>query len=133
MRAVGVEEAAAVGAVFLDDLLRCDRALRDGLRRNGVHHRLAAGIDRGLAIGIDVLHLLRLDQLHRVVRLQVLHHSLRDQQQRANDAERAATPTGRLRTMSTQKLPMVCICRRAMPRMNAMASAIPVAAEMKLW
>ena len=37
------------------------------------------------------------------------------------------------RTMSTQKLPMVCICRRAMPRMKAIASAMPTAAEMKLW
>ena len=36
------------------------------------------------------------------------------------------------RTRSTQKFPMVCICRRAMPRMKAIASAMPVAAEMKL-
>ena len=37
------------------------------------------------------------------------------------------------RVMSTQKLPMVCIWRRAMPRINAIASAMPVAAEIKLW
>ena len=36
------------------------------------------------------------------------------------------------RTMSTQKLPIVSICRRAMPRMNAIASAMPAAAETKL-
>ena len=34
--------------------------------------------------------------------------------------------------MSTQKFPMVFISRRATPRINAMASAIPVAAETKL-
>ena len=37
-----------------------------------------------------------------------------------------------LRTRSTQKLPMVSISRRAMPRMKAMASAMPTAAETKL-
>ena len=92
MRAVGVEEAAAVGAEFLDDLLRGHRALRDGLRGDRVHHRLAAGIDRRLAVGVHMLHLLRLDQLRRVVGLQVLHHALRHQHQRADDAERQQHP-----------------------------------------
>ena len=36
MRAVGVEEAAAVGAEHLDGFLRGDRALRDGLRGDGL-------------------------------------------------------------------------------------------------
>ena len=92
MSAVGVEEAAAVGAEFLDDLLRGHRTLRDGLRGDRVHHRLAVGVHRGLAVGAHVLHLLRLNQLHRVVGLQVLHHALRDQHQRADNAERQQHP-----------------------------------------
>jgi hypothetical protein len=35
--------------------------------------------------------------------------------------------------MSTQKLPSVSFSRWAIPRMNAIASATPVAAETKLW
>ena len=37
------------------------------------------------------------------------------------------------RTRSTQKLPMVLALRRAIPRTSAMAMAMPVAAEVKLW
>ena len=37
------------------------------------------------------------------------------------------------RVMSTQKFPMVSFSVRAMPRMNAIASAIPTAADAKLW
>ena len=37
------------------------------------------------------------------------------------------------RTRSTQKLPSVSFSRCAMPRMNAIASAMPVAADTKLW
>ena len=44
MGAVGVEEATAVGPQFLDGLLRRDWPLGDGLRRDRVHYRLAAGI-----------------------------------------------------------------------------------------
>jgi len=36
------------------------------------------------------------------------------------------------RVKSTQKFPIACISRRAMPRMNAIASAMPVAADTKL-
>ena len=92
MRAVGVEEAAAVGAELLDDLLRGHRSLRDRLRGDRIHHRLAAGVNRRLAIGADVLDLLRLHQLYRVVGPQVLHHALRDQHQRAHNAERQQHP-----------------------------------------
>ena len=35
--------------------------------------------------------------------------------------------------MSTQKLPMVCAVRLAKPRMRAMSTAIPVAADTKFW
>ena len=37
------------------------------------------------------------------------------------------------RVRSTQKLPIVFALARAMPRMRAMASAMPTAAETKLW
>ena len=37
------------------------------------------------------------------------------------------------RTMSTQKLPIVSFSFWAMPRMNAMATAMPTAADTKLW
>ncbi len=37
------------------------------------------------------------------------------------------------RTRSTQKLPIVSFSFCAMPRMKAMASAMPVAADTKLW
>src|ERR1700752_896037 len=73
MRAVRVEEAAAVGAELLDGLLRRDRSLRNRLPR-------------------------AFDGLHRVVVLQVLHGALRHVQERADEAdwrpapERAAPP-----------------------------------------
>ncbi len=35
--------------------------------------------------------------------------------------------------MSTQKLPMVSFSFWAMPRMNAMATEMPTAADTKLW
>ena len=35
--------------------------------------------------------------------------------------------------MSTQKLPIVSFSRCAMPRMNAIATEMPTAAETKLW
>ena len=37
------------------------------------------------------------------------------------------------RTMSTQKFPMVGFSCWAMPRMKAMATAMPAAADTKLW
>jgi len=36
-----------------------------------------------------------------------------------------------LRVRSTQKLPIVSVCLRAMPRINAAMHAIPVAADTK--
>ena len=41
-----------------------------------IHHRLAIGIDYGLAILADLLHLLRLDHLHCVIRLEILDDTL---------------------------------------------------------
>ena len=62
MRRVGIVGAAAVGAELLDDLLRGEGPLRDGLH---------GALDR-----------------HRVGRpVQVLHHALRDQEQPADDRD----------------------------------------------
>ena len=131
VRAVGVEETAAVGAELLDDFLRSDRALRDGLVGHGVHDRLALRVHHRLAVWLGLLDLHRFDQFRRVIGLEVLNDSLRNQHQSSNDAERQQNPHVQ-RTRSTQKLPRVCIWRRAIPRMNAIASTIPTAAEMKL-
>ena len=70
---------------------------------------LPSGIDDRFAVSAELRHLLRLDQLDGVVGLQVLHHALRNQHQRADNAERQQHPQV-ARTMSTQKLPMVSIC-----------------------
>ena len=78
MRAVGVEKSAAVGAQHLDGFLGCDRSLRDHLVGDGVHYRLAISSYYWFTVG-DSLHLLRFDQLDRVVRFEVLHYALRDQ------------------------------------------------------
>src|SRR5581483_350143 len=61
MRAVGVEETTAIGAEFLNDLLRRNRALRDGLLSYCVGHRLTLVVDERLAIRSDLLNLHRLD------------------------------------------------------------------------
>ena len=74
---------------------------------------------------------LRLHQLRCVVRPEVLHHALRDQHQRKHDEIGSSTHSVP-RVRSTQKLPSVFISRRAMPRMNAIASAMPTAADQKL-
>ena len=76
MRAVGVHEAAAVGSQHLDGFLRGNRPLRDGLLSHRIHHRLAIGIDHRLSVLPDLLHLLRLNNLHCVIGLEVLNHSL---------------------------------------------------------
>ncbi len=131
MSAVGIEETATVRSELLDELLRSNRALRDGLLGNRVHHRLAVGAHRWLAIGSQMRNLLRLHDLHRVVRLQVLHNPLRHQHQAPTTQNGSSTHSVQ-RTKSTQKFPIVFISRRAMPRINAIASAMPVAAETKL-
>ena len=78
MGAVGVQKSAAVCAQHLDRLLGSNRPLRDGLVGHSVHYRLAV----------------RLDQLRGVVRLQVLHGSLRNQGQGIDDADRQQHPQG---------------------------------------
>src|SRR5947207_2113241 len=72
MGAVGVEKASTIGTPFLDDFLRCDRALRDYLIRNGLRDNFSVRA-RGT-------HLLRLDQFYDVIRLQILGDALPHQQ-----------------------------------------------------
>src|SRR5207237_829438 len=74
--AVGVEEATAISAEFLDDFLRSDWALGDGLRRNCIRDWLAIRPDHRFTARVHLLNLLRLKQLDRVVRLEVLNYSL---------------------------------------------------------
>ncbi len=76
VRAVGIEKAATVGAELLDYFLRSHGSLCDGLLGNSFHDGLPLAIDHGLAVGSDLLHLRGLDELHSVIRLEVLNHSL---------------------------------------------------------
>ena len=92
MRAVGVEKAAAVCSEFFDDLLRSNRALCDGLIRHGIHHGLAVAVDHRLAVRADLLHLHRFDQFRRVIRLQVLNNTLRNQDEGTDKTERQQDP-----------------------------------------
>ena len=69
MRAVRIEESAAIRSPFFNDFLRRDWALRNRLGSDRVHDRFAAGIHDRFTVGADALHLLRLNQLHGVVRL----------------------------------------------------------------
>src|SRR5215470_2312367 len=92
MRTVGIEESTTVSTPFLDDFLRGNRALCDGLRGNGIHYRLALAVHRGPAVGADALHLLRFDQLDHVVRLQVLNDTLRHKEKGTDYAEWQKNP-----------------------------------------
>ena len=122
--AVGVEEPAAIGAPFLDDFLRRHRSLCDHLLDDPGRRLLAVCARAGCR--------LRVDQLHAVVRLQVLDDTLRHQDESTDDHRTGAGPTDDARVMSTQKLPSESRLSPAIPRMNAIASAMPVAAETKL-
>ena len=94
MGAVGVEESAAVRAQHLDRFLRSNRTLGDGLVGHGIHHRLAIRPNHRFAVGSRLLDLLRLDQFRGVIRLEVLHDSLRNQEQGIDDAGRQQYPQG---------------------------------------
>src|SRR6185369_2929918 len=82
MGTVGIKEAAAVGAPLLDELLRCDRPLRDQL----------PGWSTSL----------RIDKLCGVVRAEVLNYSLRHQQQRSDQAKRQQHPKRRARHVNPE-------------------------------
>ena len=107
MCAVGVEEAAAVRAEQLDDLLRSRRSLRD--RLPGALHGL-----------------------HGVVGLEVLDDALRDQEQRADDRERQQHPERRAHHVDPEVADRVLVLLREAPD-KAIATAMPTAAETKLW
>src|SRR3954470_9929150 len=80
MCTVRLEEAAAVGAEFLDELLRRHRALRNRLIRDGVHHWLAIRADHRLSVRTILRHLKWFDQLRRVIWPQVLNNALGNEQ-----------------------------------------------------
>ena len=107
MRGVGVEESAAVGAEQLDGLLAGDRAAGDGL--------LAAGQ--------------RVDDL--VVQVRSSGWLRRRSRMIAAITDSGNRIRMMPRTRSTQKLPRSLVLRRASPRTNAMATAMPTAAETK--
>ena len=125
MRAIGVERAAAVGAEFLDGFLRGNRPLRD--------HLIGHGLRRGLAVGAGRLHGLRIQELGRVVGLQILNHALRNEDQRDDQDTRAAEPTRSSASCRPRNFRSFWIPCRAIPRITAMAITMPTAAEAKLW
>ncbi len=84
MRAVRVEEAAAVGAEHLDGFLRSDGTLRNSLRGNSLRG--------GFAVGACRRDGLRLDELCGVVWAEVLNNALRDKKQCVNEARRKQHP-----------------------------------------
>ena len=107
MRRVGVEEAAAVGAQHLDDFLRGHRSLRDDLLGAFQRGRLGVGGE-------------------------VLRHAAGDQHQRRRRSRSAAGCRARSGSDRPRSCRCVCADRRAKPRISAMASTMPVAAETKL-
>ena len=94
VRRVGVEEAAAVGAQFLDRLLRSDRPQSDDLLLGGrllcdgiagsVFHRVTGGIHLRIVVGN------RFHCRHGLIGGQVLHHALADQHQSQHGGDAAA-------------------------------------------
>src|SRR5262245_33999774 len=76
VRAVGVKKASAVRTPLLDEFLRSDWPLGDLL--------LGYGLSDGLAVGVRLLYLLRINDLGDRVRLQVLRHAAGYQRQRAD-------------------------------------------------
>ena len=131
MGAVGIEKSAAVGAQHLDRFLRSNRPLRNRLVGNGIHHRFAIRTNHRLAIGSGLLDLLRFEQFRGVIRPEILHDALRNQQQRIDDAGRQQYPESGAGHVDPE-ISEVSFSLRAMPRMNATASAIPTAADAKL-
>src|SRR5215831_6957664 len=88
MRTVCVEEASTICPKLLDDLLRCNWPLGNCLFGDCIRDWVAGTVCYGLSVGTKSLHLHRLNQLHTVVGLQVLHDSLRNEHKRADEAKR---------------------------------------------
>src|SRR6266496_4735658 len=96
MRTVGIEKATAVGTELFDDFLRSHWPLSDCLRRDGLRLFRVSAIRIGdnLTGGVLLIdfNALLIDQLRRVVGPQVLHYALRNQHERAYDANRQQHP-----------------------------------------
>ncbi len=96
--AVGVEEPAPVGPQFLDELLGGHRPLGNRLLGDvhGLLHRLTARVLDDIALRVLLIDLrrLRVDDLRRVIGTEVLHHPLRDEKERADNAEGQQHPEG---------------------------------------
>ena len=84
MRAVCIEEPAAVSSEFFDELLRGHRALRDGLFRDGLRRSFAVSAGGG---DLEWLH-----EFHGVVGLKVLYYAFGDQNQGTHNAEGQQNP-----------------------------------------
>ncbi len=89
MRAIGIEESAAVGPEFLDHFLRSCRAPRNRL--------FLYDLCRCLSVRAGRLHRLRIHELGGCVRLEILRNALRNQEERAHKAERKQNPQHRAR------------------------------------
>ena len=91
MCGVGVRVAAAVRGEHLDGDLRRHRALHDGLfvHRLFLHHRLAFRAEDGFAFVVLLLDgdFVGLDELGLRVRLEVLNHALRHEEDREYEAD----------------------------------------------
>src|SRR5712692_10903790 len=84
MCAVSIEESAPIRAEFFDHLLRRYRPLRD--------YPLCDSLRRGLAVRAGYLHSLRLSEFHSGIRFEVLDDSLRNQHERARQANWQQNP-----------------------------------------
>ena len=89
MRAIGVEEASAVGSQFLDHFLRSGGAKRNCLFFDDLRRRFPAGV--GCLHGLGIYH------LSRCIRLEILRHTLPDQEKRTQNAYRHEHPERRPR------------------------------------
>ena len=104
MCAVGVKESASICAELLDDFLRRHRALCDDLLGNGL---------RGdLSMRAGDLRRVRLNQVHRGVGFQVLHHALRNKNERAHKAKRQQHPKQAARHIDPEVSEFLCFSAR---------------------
>ena len=134
MGGIGVEEATAVGAEHLDRLLGSDRAhgQRLGLRGDILQHRVAGGVLDGIAGGIGLLLLVGHRRQHRrvLVAAEVLDHTLADQgegEHERNGQQDVERRSGDVGPEIADRLGRW----RASPRISAIATTMPVAADMK--
>jgi hypothetical protein len=77
-------------------------------------------------------HGLRIEDCDLVVRPQILDDTLRDERKRSDDAERQQDPQ-RAADQIDPEIAEGILLFLEIPGMNAIASAMPVAAELKLW